>query len=188
MCHSVLDSCLWGHNTGMCIVLPVVSHCRISIFQHPPICSILHRTGILPNLTCPDGGHSCQENSQCQVSARCLLAMAAAVCPSQSFPAVIPCLPALQDGSSLLSRAWGSKAQFSTAHGSLGCAIWKPWVSAGIHCFTSQFSAFVQRLQRSKTNPVCWCSTYQGPVFKLLLKQTEKSPPIISRGSIFTID
>lgn len=129
MCHSVLDSCLWGHNTGMCIVLPVVSHCRISIFQHPPICSILHRTGILPNLTCPDGGHSCQENSQCQVSARCLLAMAAAVCPSQSFPAVIPCLPALQDGSSLLSRAWGSKAQFSTAQGAWDVLFESPeWV------------------------------------------------------------
>lgn len=63
-----------------------------------------------------------------------------------------------------------------------------PDMSAGIHCFTSQFSAFVQHLQRSKTNPVCWYSTYQGIVFKLLLKQTEKSPPIISRGSIFVVD
>lgn len=66
--------------------------------------------------------------------------------PNECFcrTASIPCLPAPRDGSSLLSRAWGGKAQFSTAHRSLGCAVWKPWHE----CWYSLFYITIQ----------CFCS------------------------------
>lgn len=65
-----------------------------------------------------------------------------------------------------LSRAWGSKAGSAQHSGAWAGLFESPAVNVGICCFASQFSAFVQHLLRSKTNPVCWYSTYQGPVFK----------------------
>lgn len=100
------------------------------------------------------------------------------------FPASQPC----RSGAGFDPGSGEAKHSSAQHTGAWAVLFESPDVSAGIRCFTSQFRAFVQHLQRSKTNTVFWYSTYQGPVLKLLLKQTEKSPPIISRGSIFTID